>query len=302
MRQTANRKISEESSYDGRSVMGGKTGKAQATKRDALKPTGTQSIQRAALLLREIAAHNRFGLRLVDLATRSNLERPTVHRILKSLVAENMVAQSPGNRHYFLGQALFEFGLAAAQQFSLRDLCQASLNRIAEKTGDTVFLTVRSGAEAVCIDRKDGAYPIKVFTLNIGDRRPLGVGAGGLAILSALPPQHIQEIVSDNTPRLATHSSLSAAVMMTHVRQTQELGYSLHDVRSVSGVKAIGVAIRNKTGEPFAALSISALSDRMIGKRCKELVALLKSEARVIEKLINQQADVVPQSLAARSK
>lgn len=276
--------------------MGDKADQAQAMQRDALKPTGTQSIQRAALLLREIAAHNRFGLRLVDLATRSNLERPTVHRILKSLVAENMVAQSRENRRYFLGQALFEFGLAAAQDFSLRDLCQASLNRIAEKTGDTVFLTLRNSTEAVCIDRKDGAYPIKVFTLNIGDRRPLGVGAGGLAILAALSPQQIQEIVSDNTPRLDNHGGLSAPALMTHVRQTQELGYSLHDVRSVYGVKAVGVAIRNKTGEPFAALSISALADRMNGKRCKELVALLKSEARVIEKLIGQQADGVQRS------
>lgn len=294
MQQAGTRKFPKESSYNGRSVMGDKA--ARALPRDARKPTGTQSIQRAALLLREIAAHNRSGLRLVDLAIRSNLERPTVHRILKSLVVENLVAQNPENRRYFLGQALFEFGLAAAQQFSLRDLCQASLNRIADKTGDTVFLTLRNGSEAVCIDRKDGAYPIKVFTLNIGDRRPLGVGAGGLAILAALPQQQIQEIVSDNTPQLANHGGLGAPALMTHVRQTQELGYSLHDVRSVSGVKAIGAAIRNKTGEAFAALSISALADRMNGKRCKELVALLKSEARIIEKLISQQADGVQRS------
>lgn len=89
---------------------------------------------------------------------------------------------------------------------------------------------------------------------------------------------------------------------MNHIRQTRELGYSLHDVRGVSGVKAVGVAVRNKTGEPFAALSISALADRVNGKRCKDLVALLKSEARVIEKLISHQAEGAPRSLAARSK
>jgi DNA-binding MarR family transcriptional regulator len=47
--------------------------------------TGTQSIERALLLLREIAAHNRAGSRLLDLATRTNLQRPTVHRMLKCL-------------------------------------------------------------------------------------------------------------------------------------------------------------------------------------------------------------------------
>src|SRR6185503_9971921 len=53
--------------------------------------TGTQSIERALTLLREIAAHNRGGSRLLDLATRTALQRPTVHRMLKCLASENMV-------------------------------------------------------------------------------------------------------------------------------------------------------------------------------------------------------------------
>ena len=65
--------------------------------------TGTQSIERALTLLREIAAHNRGGSRLLDLATRTGLQRPTVHRMLKCLAAENMVQQDPDTHRYFLG-------------------------------------------------------------------------------------------------------------------------------------------------------------------------------------------------------
>ena len=52
------------------------------------KLTGTQSIERSLVLLREIAAHNRNGSRLLDLATRTGLQRPTVHRMLKCLASE----------------------------------------------------------------------------------------------------------------------------------------------------------------------------------------------------------------------
>src|SRR6266850_1377935 len=65
--------------------------------------TGTQSIERALLLLREIAAHNRTGSRLLDLATRTALQRPTVHRMLKCLASENMVQQDGDTHRYFLG-------------------------------------------------------------------------------------------------------------------------------------------------------------------------------------------------------
>jgi hypothetical protein len=134
--------------------------------------TGTQSIERALLLLREIAAHNRGGSRLLDLATRTGLQRPTVHRMLKCLAADNMVQQDGDSHRYYLGSMVFELGLTATPRFNLREMCHPALARIAEATGDTVFLTQRSGLDAVCLDRREGAFPIKTFTLEVGRRRP----------------------------------------------------------------------------------------------------------------------------------
>jgi len=254
-----------------------------------VSPVGTQSIQRAAFLLRLIAANNKAGLRLVDIVRHSSLQQPTVHRMLKAMIAESMVIQSTENRRYFLGPIIFELGLAAEQNFGLREICQPSLVRISEKTGDTVFLTVRRGREAVCIDRKDGAFPVKVFTLNIGDRRALGVGAGGLAILADLPKDQAEQVIEDNSNALGLIGSLTKKEMLQRVTLARRLGYGLHDVLNVSGVKAVGLAIKNTEGDPFAALSISAVATRILGKRIEELVTLLRKEASVIEKLINRQ-------------
>src|ERR1044071_10435578 len=120
---------------------------------EASRLSGTQSIERALTLIREIAAHNRTGSRLLDLASRTGLQRPTVHRMLKCLTLENMVLQDPQSHRYFLGPMVFELGLTAAPRFDLREVCQPSMRRIAEETGDTVFLTQRSGFDAVCVDR-----------------------------------------------------------------------------------------------------------------------------------------------------
>lgn len=252
-------------------------------------PVGTQSIQRAAFLLRLIAANNKAGLRLVDLVRHSGLEQPTVHRMLKAMIAENMVIQSVENRRYFLGPILFELGLAAEQHYGLREICQSSLVRIAEKTGDTVFLTVRRGREAVCIDRKDGAFPVKVFTLNVGDRRALGVGAGGLAILAELPEIDAEQVIEGNSKILGLVGGLNVKEMKQRVAQARRQGYGIHDVLNVSGVKAVGVAIKNAEGDPFAALSISAVATRIANQRIEELVVLLRKEASVIEKMMNRQ-------------
>ena len=248
--------------------------------------TGTQSIERALLLLREIAAHNRTGSRLLDLATRTSLQRPTVHRMLKCLSHEGMVQQDPDTHRYYLGSMAFELGLTAAPRFNLREISHPGMVRIAEATGDTVFLTQRSGLDAVCIDRHEGTFPIKTFTLDIGMRRPLGVGTGSLAIVAALPEEEIQIIFNANQPRFEEYG-VSGAMLQAQAKKAQKLGYSMREAPTLAGVRSVGHAIKNQSGIPFAALSVSTISSRMTEKRVIEIAALLKNETRLIEKQLS---------------
>lgn len=252
--------------------------------------TGTQSIERALTLLREIAAHNRSGSRLLDLATRTGLQRPTVHRMLKCLASESMVQQDDDSHRYFLGPMVFELGLTAAPRFNLREICHPSLTRLAEATGDTVFLTQRSGLDSVCLDRREGTFPIKTFTLEIGMRRPLGVGTGSLAILSALPDEEIQAIIAANTGRLPEYG-LNPATLLSQVRRSQKLGYAMRDLPGLSGVRSVGQALRNQSGVAFAAISVSTISSRMSDKRAAEVAQLLKGESRQLERQLLTGAD-----------
>ncbi|HYC47157.1 MAG TPA: IclR family transcriptional regulator [Burkholderiales bacterium] len=254
---------------------------------DDARLSGTQSIERALTLIREIAAHNRTGSRLLDLANRTGLQRPTVHRMLKCLTMENMVQQDAETHRYYLGPMVFELGLTAAPRFNLREVCQPAMTRIAEVTGDTVFLTQRSGFDAVCVDRQEGTFPIKTFTLEIGMRRPLGVGTGSLAILSALSEDEVRRVVTANTPRLPEYG-LSPTSLVAQVKRAQRLGYAVREVPSLAGVRSIGHALHNQSGVAFAALSVSTISSRMNEKRISELATMLKNEARLVEKQLER--------------
>ncbi len=254
---------------------------------EKIKPiAGTQSIERAAHLLRIIASHNSAGLRLVDISKQATLERPTAHRILKCLMVEGLVRQNPETHRYFLGHLIFELGLAASSSFNLRDICHPSLVRLAEKSGDTVFLTIRSGADSVCIDRVEGSFPIKTLTLEVGTRRPLGVGAGGLALLMKLPEQAQQEIVSANALRLAAYNNLTVPAVMKLLKRCRELGFALNDAQVTPGSTSVGLPIRSRSGEPILAISVGAISSRMTEDRQKELVSMLRVEIKTLENFI----------------
>lgn len=251
---------------------------------------GTQSIERASLVMRVIASRNGVGMRLVDVSRCAKLEQSTAHRILKCLIEEGMVKRNPETRRYHLGHLIFELGLAAASQFNLREICHPSLVRLSDQTGDTVFLTVRSGFDTVCLDRREGAFPIKTLTLDIGTRRPLGVGAGGVALLMSLPDNTVDEIISANALQLNRYGTLNVPAVLSLVQQSQELGYALNDRHITPGATSVGMPIRSQYGVPFLAISIGAISSRMESERQVELAALLRAEIETLERSLSESA------------
>jgi DNA-binding IclR family transcriptional regulator len=246
-------------------------------------PAGTQGIQRAVTVLRELAAHEQFGLRLVDLATSLGLERPTVHRILKGLVAEGMVRQEAATRRYHLGHLVYELGLSVQPRFNLKELCEPMLLALARKTGDSIFLMVRSGLDAVCINTVEGPYPIRTRTLDVGGRRPLGMGAGSLALLLALDDAIIEQIVEANAPRFATFGRMDRERLKAAIEISREVGYAVNREDVLHGVSAIGVPIRRRQGVPYAAVSIAGIEARFQSPRREELAMLLMKEVRAVE-------------------
>jgi len=250
----------------------------------ACAATGTQTLHRAVALLRLITAHNRTGSRLVDLYRRTGLERPTAHRILQGMIAESLIRQDRRSKRYYLGALVYEMGLAAAPKLALRDVCHPYLEAIAEHTGDTVFMTVRSGFDGVCVARADGAFPIKMFVHDVGRHRPLNVGAGGLALLSALPDADVERICRINVERTRRKNPrFSEDALRASIAATRRRGYATNKVMDDPPVHSVGLVVRYPDGSPAAGISVSTLASRLGKDRLEMVVRCLGDAVRAIE-------------------
>ena len=189
--------------------------------------------------------------------------------------------QSP-ERRYHLGQFAYELGLAAATHFNLRDLCSPYLERICAETSDTAFLTIRSGSDSFCLDRRSGSYPIQVLTVEIGKRRPLGIGGGGLALLSFMPPQDLPEVLDLIAPRIAEYGGLTTNLLLPMIEMARERGYACITDFAVAGVTSIGMPIFNKNGGLLGAFSVSAVTPRMLSREAL-VVQTLKREIAALQ-------------------
>jgi DNA-binding IclR family transcriptional regulator len=249
---------------------------------------GTQTISRAFRALRLVAAQAPNGIRLVDLALQMGLERPTAHRLLKALMQEGMLVQQTGTRRYSLGPQLFELGISATHQFNLKDMCQPVCAALAEQTGDTSFLFLRSGLDAVCIARIQGSYPIQTPSVPIGSRQPLGVNAGGLALLVALSDADRASVIAAVEPRLAAYGNLDADKLNDLCAVAQRVGYASTGNHAVPGVRAIGLPIFDRSNTPIAAITVAATQARMDARRIATVLPWLKAAALEVTRLLHQ--------------
>lgn len=261
---------------------------------------GTQSLQRAVALLRIIAVNNRAGIRLVELYRRTGLERPTVHRLLQGLVAERLISQDAQSKRYFLGSLTYELGLAAAPKVAMRDICLPYLDAIAEQTGDTVFLTIRSGFDGICVARADGSFPIKMFVHDVGRHRPLNVGASGLALLSALSDEEIDRICAINVERTRRKNPrFTESALRASIDSARRRGYATNKVMDDPPVHSVGMVIRSPDGTPAAGVSVSTLASRLGHDRLEMVVRCLSNNVTAIEAELRHYADrdIVPCSM-----
>jgi len=247
-----------------------------------------QSLERSIGILKTLAAARAAELRLSDVARAVRLSKATTSRILSALCNEGLVEASRETKTFRLGPELVFLGWSAAHSFRLTRIARPVMEKLAETTGDTAFLIVRSGAEAVCADRVSGSYPVQALTMEVGSRRPLGVGSGSLALIAALPDDEIEEVLKTNADRLAAYKAVRAARIWREVQQARVRKYALAEGHVVKEVSGVGVAIKDPRGQPIAAVSVATISARFEDARQAALIRVTQAAARDIERALRE--------------
>ena len=231
-------------------------------------------------LLKLVAAHHPSGIRLTDLAELSDLARPTAHRLLSRLLREGLLAQQETDKRYVLGGYCEQLTKAAGNRVPIQDAYGPLLERIAHATGDATFLVVQSGFDTLCVARAIGTYMIQALAVSVGHHQPIGVGAGGLAMLAEMPARDADAIIRANSERLSYYRGLTPASLRGMVTRARSVGYAVIGNYAVSGVVGVGVALRDAEGNIVGGVSVASIKSRMsserqqhIAHRMKELIA-----------------------------
>ncbi|MEV0260174.1 IclR family transcriptional regulator [Streptomyces sp. NPDC050617] len=237
-------------------------------------PTGgVQSLERAFDLLERMAdAGGEVGLS--ELATSSGLPLPTIHRLMRTLVACGYVRQQP-NRRYALGPRLIRLGESASRL--LGTWARPYLARLVEGTGETANMALLDGDEVVYVAQAPSKHSMRMFT-EVG-RRVLPHSTGvGKALLAHATDDEVRALLARTGMPAATEKTITTPEgFLEALGRVRETGYAVDDNEQEVGVRCLAVPV---PGSPTAtAISISGPAGRVTDAATETIVPLLQKVA-----------------------
>ena len=151
---------------------------------------GVQSVERAFELL-EVLAEAGGELSLSEAAAACRLPLPTIHRLVRTLVARGYVRQLP-SRRYALGPRLINLGESASGM--LADWARPCLAELVEALGETANLSMIDGDRATYVAQVPSRHAMRMFT-EVGRRVHLHTTGAGKALLAQLSEAEVAELV-----------------------------------------------------------------------------------------------------------
>lgn len=216
------------------------------------------------------------GLSLQQITAMSGLERSTAHRLLSCLVEERFARRSTQQRLYHLGVDAMQIGFSAMHSEPIADTLRPLTKRLCRLSGDTVFLIVQQGDYALCLLREHGEFPVRIFTIDVGEKRLLGMGAGGLALLSRFDDATIREIHGRHAD--AYHAAgLPLETLLARAQQARAKGFAEIVDAITPGISGVGYSFQI-SDITRVAISFGAISQRLDATRRQVMGDLLRKE------------------------
>ncbi|MPZ84435.1 MAG: helix-turn-helix domain-containing protein [Actinophytocola sp.] len=232
-------------------------------------------------VLEALADHSRIA----DIAATCRLPKPTVHRILQTLVRHGF-ARSDGQGNYVGGPRILSLAGRFLQRLDIAEQVRPILRDLQERTGWTIHLALLSGDEAVYVAKLEGAKPYHLAS-RVGMSLKLHCTSIGKAILATMSDDEVRALARRTGLTARTENTLTDEnALLTELRKVRKHGYAEDHEENEAGVRAVGAAVFDHTGDVLGGLSAAALVH--LTSENTELPALVTAAARDVSRALGK--------------
>ncbi|MFD4603075.1 IclR family transcriptional regulator [Streptomyces sp. NPDC058464] len=234
-----------------------------------------------ALDILGLFSEGRLSVSGQEVATALGTARSTAYRYLQSLVGSGFLEEDPGGG-FRLGLRVLELARLARRGYGLSEIALPVMRNLSGEIGETVLLTRRAGAAAICVERCEADHPVRI-SYERGSVLPANAGASALALLAWLPEKECRELLEgQRLQRFTARTMTDVDAVMARLGEIRQDGYCVSRGELDTDILGIAAPVRGASGGVVAALSVAALEHRVPDRRLPEVVESVRTAAEHI--------------------
>lgn len=247
---------------------------------ESTRRSGVQSIDRAVRLL-ELLAEAGGSMRLNDLAEATGLPQPTIHRLLRALVANGHVCQD-ASRQYALGPRLIRLGQLAGDGLAAR--AQPFLLELVDLTGETASVAVLERDQATFVGQEPSDRPLAVY-MEAGEQAPAHCTGVGRALLSQGSDAKVRELLArTGTPALTPDTITDIRSLLALLATVRQAGWAQDSGEYQPGVRCVAAPVPGLTAR--VALSVSGPQSRLDDEEANRIGPIVRQIAGEFSRML----------------
>ena len=223
---------------------------------------------------------------LSEIAARLDVPKASVSRLLSTLRARGYVVQGGPRGGFWVGPRVLGLALRAQRELDIVHVAHDPMHHLAEATGESCQISIRSGGQALCIARAASPSHPEVSLLGqVGSAFPLHAVAVGKALLAYAPEAERAAYLSGELPAFTPYTQTSPEGLAAELEQIRRTGIAHDNQEYKLGVRAIAAPIREHDGAVHAAIALPLLAGAGGGESQDdhwEITEALRATARTI--------------------
>src|SRR5258708_22763589 len=207
----------------------------------------------------ELFAAEPQALTIAEISDRLGLARSSTHGLVHTLAARGYLVQDGGGR-FQLGARLIQLGLNVVDRLEWRSAARGTRERLVAVTHDPALLVVPDHGDLLFVDKVlSDARDVRTDP-RVSSRKPLHCTSLGKALLATLDDTSVMKAVQAvGLARATEHSITGEEELLADLADTRARGYTIDQQEALPGVFCVGAPVRDHTGNPVAAISLSTI-------------------------------------------
>lgn len=201
-------------------------------------------------------------LGVTELSKKLKLHKNNVFRILATLQSRNYIEQNKANENYRLGVRCLELGQTFIHQRGMLKQAKPILQELAEKTGETSYMSILRGNDVVYLDSVEPTATVRVVS-RLGLHMPAHATAAGKALVAFESEEDLRKRFGEELKAYTKRTFRTFEDLFRDIERVREKGFATDLEEFEEGLRCIAAPVRDYTRKVIGALSVSGPAHRL---------------------------------------